>query len=128
MGIHEIRKPNYFEIRVQYEMQVERELGSGGTHGSLGEFGENLGISPRYLTYINAGRQRIGDNRCRKIEATFGLPNGWMDVSHLCDKVRPKNATERKFFSFALKAYRSYPPFIQALLAGFRVAVLRGQF
>lgn len=41
----------------------------------------DLNLSPSYLSQLVGGK-KMGDDVARKIEATRGLPNGWMDQVH----------------------------------------------
>jgi hypothetical protein len=107
--IHAIRARNYLSLFEQFKNTLIAE--SGRDYGALDKFGKKVGITARYLTHINARRKRIGDESCRKIEAAFGLPSGWMDVSHITDKSKgmPQDDKESRFVATALKCFRADP-------------------
>lgn len=56
----------------------------GGTHGAQVLASERIGCEKAYLTRIlsepeKSGHRKIGEDFQHKIEAGFGLPNGWLD-------------------------------------------------
>lgn len=104
---------NYAELMRRFR---ERGLDRGEPErGSLSRFGKHAGVSPRYLSHVNNGRKHLGDESCRKIEAAFGLPPGWMDHDHVVGAV-PDSQPEREFLELALRLFRESPVDAQAAL------------
>lgn len=72
MDVYSIRLSNYFRLK------KER---AGGVTKVLADL---IGTDPNYLTQIERNLQdkQIGSKLARKIEASLGLPRGWMDQDH----------------------------------------------
>lgn len=88
--IDRIRFNNYQALLKRFDLS-EAKMGLP-PRGALARFGFFCDVSPRYLSHINNGRKHIGSATARKCEEAFGLPTGWMDVSHedVPDNVTPE--------------------------------------
>lgn len=122
MDIHDIREVNYKTVLTQCAQEMRLTIGSD--YGVLKRFGEVIGVSPRYLSHVNMGRKKLGDEVCRKIEQAYRLPFGWMDHCHLSDSANPANSAEVGFLAMALKVYRMKPVEVQALLMDFMLTTM----
>jgi hypothetical protein len=103
MDIAEIRYRNYKALLKRFE---EEQMAEGlPERGSLNRFGEKTGVSPRYLSHVNARRKNLGDSSARMFEGAFSLPHGWMDVDHSAG-IDPADKREREYLALALSLYR----------------------
>lgn len=44
------------------------------------EFCKRIGMNPTYFSQLKTGRKTVGDELARRIEATLGLPRGYLDT------------------------------------------------
>jgi SOS-response transcriptional repressor LexA len=67
-NIDEIRKANFTALLSQSV--------------SLRVFAETIETSPAYVSQLNTGHRKIGNNLARRIEKNLSLPKNWMDQDH----------------------------------------------
>jgi hypothetical protein len=110
MDIYDIREQNYRLLLVAFSQKLMDELGTD--HGLLDKFAKFTDTSPRYLSHVNSGRKKLGDESCRKFESAHKLPHGWMDQTHS----KPTGDKEREAVDMFVNLYRAAPLEVQALL------------
>jgi hypothetical protein len=110
MDIHDIREQNYKLLFVAFANKMRDEQGTD--RGALDRFGKFTDTSPRYLSHVNMGRKKLGDEVCRKFEQAHRLPRGWMDHNH----AQPAGDAEQEAVKTFVNLYRAAPLEVQALL------------
>jgi hypothetical protein len=108
-----IRQRNYLELRKRHR---EEEGSSFPERGSMTRFATKVDLTPRYLSHIHNGRKQIGHAVARKMEAAFGLPNGWLDVDHASGSLTMDPAA-REFSALAMRLYLNDPEGVKQALS-----------
>lgn len=103
--IRQTRHENFLRLFEMYKERVWKAFPDQPERGMLRHMSKSFAMSERFLSHMKCDAKSMGGNVARDLEASMGLPEGWMDTDH-GDK---KTTSEEEFLSVMSMLYRSAP-------------------